>query len=414
MIQFKNIAFLLLLLFGSFMLHAQNTMSPYSIFGPGEMLPKGFGRSIGMGNSGIALSSGSQLNNLNPASYAGIEKHHVVFEFGVEGKFSTFKSYDDKMSGFNGSLKYVAMGYRVTPWLSSSIGLSPYSTVGYKINTENSMEGSLLNYNSSFEGSGGITLAYWAHSVKLSDNLFFGVNTSFLFGPLTQQESIYQSDLGMNYISVQNDYMSSFYFDFGLQYAIKKGNTEYRLGLTYAPEQSLRSKHTYTLMDGNYSTLAYDEESPGHITIPQTTGLGVSVQNGENYLVALDYRTEKWKGLHYPTMSGNFVNAHNFSVGTEFRPWRQSVTNVFYKNWVYRFGLNYNSTFLKLRNNRINEYSVNFGFGFPLRERGSSLNVAFEAGSNGTTENNLVRERFLLLHVNFSLNELWFFQRKFE
>lgn len=413
--RFKKIAglFLLFVLLAVPVLQAQNTMSPYSIFGPGEILSKGFGRNIGMGRAGLAIMSDNRLNNLNPASYSGIEKQHFIFEIGVDGKYSDFSSFDDNMNGFNGNLSYFAMGFRYTPWLAASIGLSPYSSVGYNISTQSNMEGTLLDYTSDFEGSGGITLAYWAHSLKLLDNLSLGLNTSFLFGPLTQQETLTQTDYGMNYTVVQNDYLSSFYFDFGLQYSFSFKKLDYSLGLIYAGEQSLRSKHTFTLMDSNLNTIDTDEENTSNITIPETGGIGISIQNPGKYLLAVDYTTEKWAGLKYPTMSGDFVNAHSFSAGMEFRPWRESITNVFYKNWVYRFGGNYNSSYLKLNNKVINGYALNAGVGIPLKNRESAMNIAVETGVNGTTGNGLVKERFLLLHLNFSINEIWFMQKKF-
>jgi hypothetical protein len=413
--RFKNITWLFLLFFiwGVSEAQSQNTMSPYSIFGPGEILSKGFGRNIGMGRTGLAVMSDNRLNNLNPASYSGIEKQHFIFEIGVDGKYSDFRSFDDNMNGFNGNLRYVAMGFRYTPWLATSIGLSPYSSVGYNISTQSSMEGTLLDYSSDFEGSGGITLAYWAHSLKLLDNLSLGLNTSFLFGPLTQQENLTQNNYGMNYTVVQNDYLSSFYFDFGLQYSFSFKKLDFSLGLIYAGEQSLRSKHTFTLTDSNLSPIYSDEENTNNIIIPETRGIGISIQNSGKYLLAVDYRTEKWAGLKYPTMSGNFMNAHSFSTGIEFRPWRESVTNVFYKNWAYRLGGNFNSSYLKLNNKVINEFALTAGIGLPLKGRESTMNIAIELGQNGTTQNGLLKERFLLLHLNFSINELWFIQKKF-
>lgn len=412
--RFKNITWLFLLFFiwGVSETQSQNTMSPYSIFGPGEILSKGFGRNIGMGRAGLAVTSDNRLNNLNPASYSGIEKQHFIFEIGVDGKYSDFRSFDDNMNGFNGNLRYLAMGFRYTPWLATSIGLSPYSSIGYNISTQSSMEGTPLDYSSDFEGSGGITLAYWTHSLRLLDNLSLGLNTSYLFGPLTQQENLTQPNYGMNYTVVQNDYLSSFYFDFGLQYSFNIKKLDYSLGLSFASEQSLRSNHTFTLMDADM-TIDTDEENTSNVIIPETGGIGISIQNSGKYLLAIDYRTEKWAELKYPTMSGNFVNAHSFSAGIEFRPWRESFTNVFYKNWSYRLGGNYNSSYLKLKNKVINGFALNAGIGIPLKNGASSMNVAIEAGLNGTTSNGLIEERFLLLHLNFSINELWFIRKKF-
>lgn len=412
----SKIVTILLLVFFSLLIYsniqAQNTMSPYSIFGSGEIISKGFGRNIGMGGAGIAIPSNNHLNNLNPASYAGIEKQHFIYEIGADVKYSDFKTYDESLSGLNGSLKYLALGFRYTDWLSTSLGLSPYSSVGYKIRTESSMDGALLNYQSDFEGSGGITLAYWTNTLKISRNLSVGVNTSFLFGSLTQQETITQSDFGIGYTLVQNDYVSSAYFDFGLQYSFNINKMDFGIGLIYAPEQSIKSEHSFTLTDASLNTLDEEEGGTGNLTIPENTGVGISIQNPDKYLIAIDYRTEKWQDLRYPNMSGNFVNSHNFLAGIEFEPWKESFTNNFYQNWTYRAGFNYNTSYLKIKNNTISGYAFDLGIGIPLKNRQSTMNVAFEIGSNGTTSDNLIKERYYLMHLNFSINELWFFKKK--
>jgi RAB protein geranylgeranyltransferase component A len=47
----------LLFIFSGYFASSQNTVSPYSIFGAGELQHKGFGRSQAMGGAGIALRS---------------------------------------------------------------------------------------------------------------------------------------------------------------------------------------------------------------------------------------------------------------------------------------------------------------------------------------------------------------------
>ena len=72
--SFCSLLFLLFVLSVS----AQNTVSPYSMFGPGEIQPRGFGRSQAMGGAGITLKSDSHLNNVNPASYAWMDTFRII------------------------------------------------------------------------------------------------------------------------------------------------------------------------------------------------------------------------------------------------------------------------------------------------------------------------------------------------
>jgi hypothetical protein len=293
------------------------------------------------------------------------------------------------------------------------MGISPYSTVGYNIITLNDIEGSLSKYASSFEGSGGITLAYLTQSLKLTKNLFLGVNASYLFGPLVQQQTIVQSDLNVNYSITHNYYLRTYYLDYGLQYNFKVNKLKYEIGLIYANKQSLHSSYSVLIQDGNFSTIDASEGKTKSMKIPETGGIGLAVSNPGKFLVAADYQLQKWSELKYPTMAGNFINAHMFSAGLEIRPWKEGVANKYFQNWQYRIGANYNTSYLKIGGQAITGFGVNFGVGLPLKEE-STINFAIEAGKNGTTKHNLIDEKYLMLHMNFSINEKWFLKRVFD
>jgi hypothetical protein len=406
--------FILLLVTGmTGMLHSQNTVSPYSIFGPGEIQPRGFGQSIGMGRAGIAIQSGIRLNNLNPASYTGIDSLHFIFELGIDGKLSGMESGGNHSSKLNANMQYLAMGFPIARWWSNSLGISPFSSVGYSITTQNFIEGSDTKYLARYTGSGGLTLAYWANAFRITRNLSVGINTSFIFGPLTKDEYIYQPDLNAAYTITENHYMHSFCFDYGLQYMFRIKNLNFGAGLTYANRQSLVSGYNRTVQDANLSTIDNKVGKKGKNDIPETAGIGLMASKPESFTLAVDYQIQKWEGIKYPVMPGAFRNAHSFSAGIEFKPWKMSVSNRFYQNWYYRAGGNYTSSYLNFGNRTINKAGVSFGLGIPLPGRISMMNIAFEAGTQGTSTRGLVRETYLLGHLNFSLNEFWFVKNKY-
>ena len=147
--------------------------------------------------------------------------------------------------------------------------------------------------------------------------------------------------------------------------------------------------------------------------MPLTAGIGFSVSNPQKFTLAFDFQREKWAGLKYPTMAGIFKDADSFAAGIEIKPWSARVANRFYQNWSYRAGFNYYSSYLKIKGQPIDGYSGTFGLGIPLRNQFSQINIAFEAGTKGTTSNGLIREKFILAHVNFTINELWFLSKRF-
>ncbi len=61
-----------------------------------------------------------------------------------------------------------------------------------------------------------------------------------------------------------------------------------------------------------------------------------------------------------------------------------------------------------MNNNQIEEYGVTLGFGFPLKNSYSAINVAFEFGQSGVYQSNVIEQTYGKIHLNFRLHEIWF------
>jgi hypothetical protein len=405
---FTGIIFISILFCGG--IGAQNTVSPYSIFGPGEIQGGGFGTNKGMGGAGIALSSGNFLNNLNPASYVGMDSLRLIAEFGIEGKSYGMTTNQESLNGFTGNLSYLALGFKYTPWLAGSFGFVPFSSVGYSIDKTNYIEGTNEKYLSNFVGSGGITQAFFTNSVRFTPNLYFGVNSSLMFGTLTQEENIVASHLVPAMQITRRDVVANMYFDFGLQYHFATPKREYSFGVTYSFEQSLSSSHTVNAFDESNALVQSDSYKTDYLQIPEMLGVGIGVE-GKRYTLALDYEYQAWSGLDYPTQDDEFDNSHRFTAGLELNPWEHRAINKKYKNWTYRFGFNYESTYLTFGNSNVTDRSITLGLGVPMYGALSKMDVSVTAGMNGTTENSLIEEKYLMFNIGFSLNEIAFLKR---
>jgi hypothetical protein len=394
--------------------YGQNTISPYSIFGPGEIQNKGFGATQGLGGAGIALKSSNSLNNLNPASYTGIDSSRIIAEFGLESKLYNLKTYNTSQTGYTGNFNYLALGFRVTRWMSSSFGIVPFSTIGYSVEKENYIEGVDAKYTSIYTGSGGITQFYIGNAFKIAKNLSIGVNVSYMFGPLIQDENITQTDFVPQLQITRQDFLRSFYFDYGLQYSFEHKKTNYCFGATFSNKQNLKSNHILNVYDATYSNIRSEKFETDYLTVPLTFGVGLGITQERKYKLLVDYNFQKWSGIAYPIQNDNFVNSHSFSLGLEVNPWGESVLNQFYQNWDYRVGFNYKSSYLKFGNDVIRGSSISLGVGVPLPGRISKMNWGFELGTNGTDSNKLIKENYLLFQLGFSLNEIAFIKRRFD
>ena len=84
-------------------------------------------------------------------------------------------------------------------------------------------------------------------------------------------------------------------------------------------------------------------------------------------------------------------------------------------------GLRYGNSFIKLNDQHLTNYGMNFGMSIPLLSSRSlsRINISTELGRIGTIENELIEENYLKLSVGFSLApdtryDRWFKKRKYD
>ena len=58
----------------------------------------------------------------------------------------------------------------------------------------------------------------------------------------------------------------------------------------------------------------------------------------------------------------------------------------------------------------MHDFSITCGIGLPLRTSKTMININFEYGNIGTAS--LLKENYVKLGINFSLNEMWFVKAK--
>ena len=386
-------------------LKAQTTSSPYSVFGLGYLEGNSLGSSKAMGGTGIAFLSDKSINLLNPASYSGLDSLVSIFELGLFGKYTMFKSKNDNQSQVNANLKYVVMGFRLSPWLSTSFGFAPYSSVGYNINTTASVEGTNQKYAKSFTGEGGVNQVYLGGAVKLIRNLSVGVNAAYLFGNITSTESAESY-----FYSLQNiTYLSNVTFDYGLNYGFAIKNWNYNIGLTYGSSKALNTNNVTTIRTASESETIKGRSHK--YSIPQHFGAGIAV--GKEYFRAgIDFERSQWGEVDFSNPLLRTRNSNRYSFGVEFPS--QGLTKGTSRMILYRFGAEYRESYLVIDNAPINYRAVSFGAGVPLSGFLSVINMSLELGQNGTVNKGLFRETFVTLHIDMSLRSIWFMKKKYD
>ncbi len=384
---------------------SQPTSSPYSIFGLGIMEGKSIGPGKAMGGTGIAFQSDIYINPMNPASYSGLDSLVSVFEIGLFSKYTLFTSNKDDQSAFDANFKYVVMGFRVTPWLTTSFGFMPYSSIGYNITTKADVEGTNMQFNKRFSGEGGVNKTYLGASVQLTKNISAGANLEYLFGNITQIEASNDYD----YVLKDITYLSNIHLSYGLNYHFSIKDWRARVGLIYGRSKKLTSMNEITITTNK--EIEELKSKNRKFSIPATYGIGIAVE--KNFFKAgIDYERNVWKDIKFDNPYLNTRNSERISFGFEFPS--QGLNKGTNRMIFYRFGAQYQKTYLIIKKIPIDYYSVSLGAGLPLKGVLSAINISLELGQNGTTEKNLFGENFLALHLDMSLRDLWFIKRRYQ
>ena len=243
----KICAVVLLVLFAQGVVAQANVDSPYSMFGIGQLRDKTMNSRLkGMGGVSNAMFGKSLVNTENPASYAMIDTLAFLFDAGMYFKTSDFSTSNLSETSSNANFDYVAMAFGATKWWRISLGVQPFSNVGYNLVVNNHKD-DVGNYATTFKGSGGLNQAFIGNAFRLGRNFSVGVNATYVFGDyetlttLSFPDSVFMIETrrGIDML------VKSFMFDYGVLYNTKLSNgLNLGLGLTYNQKMKLKGKQT--------------------------------------------------------------------------------------------------------------------------------------------------------------------------
>jgi hypothetical protein len=417
---FFSLAFLLILNSSSY--SQSRLASPYSRFGIGDLSENNNAWNLSMGSSSIAFRSPYHINYGNPASYTAFDSLSFVFEGGFNIDMIKLTSTIQSDNRNIASVGYLLFGMPITKWWRTSIGMVPYSKIGYSIASPGKVDET--NVVRTYSGSGGINRFYWGNAFKITKSLSIGVNASYLFGSMNRVSTILFPDsvFYANFKLENHITMNDLYFNFGVQYTARlKKDLKMIVGGVFANQSKMAAKTDYlanTFSQGNggtevpKDTIAFAENYGGNIVIPVMFGVGLAFEKTDNWTVGADFKWQNWEKFKAFNLSDSLVNSYSVSVGAEIVPDINSYSN-YLKRVRYRLGFLYNSTYLELFGKQLNEYALTLGFGTPVKGMKTALNVSIQVGTRGTTEANLIRESYLRFTIGFSINERWFVKRKY-
>lgn len=416
-LPFGVLSLLLLLVQPACSFGQYSSNSLYSVFGIGDLISNSFAKQSGMGRAGVALASDGFINTMNPATLTAFGSTDVLLDMGISAYYSKYTANGESVSTFDGNLDHFAFGFPIAKWWGSSLGIKPFSEVGYSVSTSTVYEGSTAEIDTEFSGTGGISQIFWDNSFMLGKNLSLGLSLSYLTGTIYQTETTDLLSAGFYTVETTNSYyLNNIYLGVGLLYNLHLRNDMLSIGLSYHPRLDLIAtyNHEVTVVteDGDI-TLTEESESSEEVGIPGSLEAGLAYHFNSKLKVVADFGIQEWEGNSSLIKVANLTEKTSYHVGLEFWPDPERAWGYFNKI-QYRLGGYYENSYILVRDNQIKDYGITFGLGLPFKNQKSMVNVSVELGKMGVVNDGLISEFYAGFSLDFALYSKWFAKKKFQ
>jgi hypothetical protein len=362
-----------------------NTSSPYSRFGLGDLNHYGYGRSSAMGGATLGSRHSSQMNSANPASYTSNDSLSFIYNFGVDGTFSNYKSNSGTRKTNDVNFRYFSLTWPVTKWFGAGMGLQPFSDMGYEVGFADTLSG-IGNSYQRYAGDGTTSKAFFGAAITPIKGLSIGANLNYIFGKLSKNTNLEFADPTVfSTLKTESTRLRDFTLTYGLQYDMQlKENKYLTLGITFEKQSDftvLYQSLTYTGAAGTISNKVnstYEVEAKNILKMPTTIGIGLSYNHINKLEINADYYHAAWsKSTFLGKVDELITDQERISAGFEYIPDATSIRS-YMKRVRYRAGVHHENSYLMFNNNQINEIGISFGVGLPYPKSKSTANLAFE------------------------------------
>ena len=142
-----------------------------------------------MGGAAIASRNNQQINIANPASFDAIDSLGFMFEFAVDGKASSIKNDIGSATYTDVNFQYFAMNFQISNRMGASIGMVPFTDVGYNVIVDQEIENT-GSVRTTYYGAGTISNAYFGLAFMPFKNFSVGANLNYYFGMLNRNAEV--------------------------------------------------------------------------------------------------------------------------------------------------------------------------------------------------------------------------------
>ena len=404
----------------------KNNSSAYSFFGIGDQNSSETVEQSSMGGVGVAFGDEYHLNLLNPAANSTLR--FTTYAIAVRNTNTWAKDNINKQKAKTTYLSYLAMGIPLSKKAGLTFGLMPNTSVGYSL-TSNIYNGNTLSEITTYEGEGGTNKVFVGVGVEIFKGLSFGIQGNYIFGNIENNTINKKNDISLGTKYKTDLKLKGLSLNGGMLYKMKlKNNLNLHLGANLHFENDIKTEgHEYL-----YSVSLNDVELPrdtvlnvstnNPITSPIKSSIGIGVGKQNKWFAGLDYSNQT--SLNYnnnSVINSSKVMYEDYSkiaIGGFYTPNYNSITS-YWEKVTYRAGLKFENTGLAVNGSNtgsnytsIKDFGISFGIGLPAGNQLSNLNLGFEYGKRGKTDNGLVQENYFNFRLSLSLSDKWFSKRK--
>ena len=403
-----------------------NTNSPYSQFGLGDLTDQSVSFNKGMNGVGLAMRRGNEVNPMNPASYSAIDSLTMLFDAGLSGQITNYNENGTKLNGKSGGFDYVVGLFRAFKNVGISFGVLPYSNIGYKYYSKETLSNAQTTVSTTNEGNGGLHQLFIGTGIRPIKPLSIGVNLSYMWGEYNRSVAS-SSSSSINTLTKQYSAdISSYKLDFGAQLELPiSKNDNITLAATWTPGHSLKADPELSIINTNSSISKSDTTTfkiADGLSIPTALGFGLAYNHAQNFRAGADLQIQKWGSVDYPEYtngvyalkSGLLKDSYRFNLGAEWTP--RPLGRKFLQRVRYRAGVGMATPYYYINGKEgPKELSASLGFGIPIMNGYNARSILSISGQFvHRSADNLIKENMFRLNIGFTFNERWFAKWKVE
>ncbi len=418
----KDIIVIAILFISALSFSQATNSSPYSLFGIGDQAHLKTVEEIAMGQMGGALNSEYQLSFTNPASFGSLS--YTTYVFSAGNKTNYVNDGENEQTSSAAALSYIALGIPIRGNQGLVMGLQLNTAVGYSLIDQTlGDDGTILELDR-YYGSGGTNRVFLGYGYKFPFNLSFGAELAYVFGGIDNNVLNRRDNVQLATQHITDSNIKGTSVKIGVHYATKiSEDLSVKFGVATDLESTLTEKgevQLFSILNSDsglgipVDTLSSSEYT-ATISSPLKTAISAGIGEDNKWFVGAEYTFQNaldFSGGIYDNIDFyRYDKFSNISVGGFYTPNMNSISNYF-KRVTYRAGFNYEKTGLIVNETEINEYGISFGVSLPIGLKLSNVNLGFELGKRGTTDNNLVEEDFFNFRMSLSLNDKWFRKQK--